>query len=268
MEDFQICRSFVSLLNAQLEDIGGEAIQNRVEIARRGPTLFFITCKHNPRFNWRPHLTHLDIGRNLDYSAAGHIFHPPLLPRAIIQFTERSMNRIFGEFVLLETLRNEKSKGELYRFNTAKENLFNYTMQRLALPYRFKWVLIVPEKVEGVGVAISSNIPPSQEWWEGNCVYASGAGLPGVPPGLGLFSFETQFDKYWPLIQFAYNFLPKFYKIPCDCEYWNVERVLFNEIRRTLNQGVAFDRSVIDDFKVRLESATRGPNTTYAINSS
>lgn len=255
MEYFQTCQSFVSLLNAQLEEVGGAAIRNRLELVRRGPALFFVTCEQSPRFNWRTHLTHLDIGRNLDYFAAGHIFVPPHPPRTIHQFIERSsMKRISSEFMLLDAITDEKMKGEMHRFNKAKENLFNYVMQRLALPYRFKWVMITPHQAERVSIVMSNNTPPGQEWWEENCVYACGAGIPGVPTELELFDFSSQFDKYWPLIQYTYNFLPIFYKVPCDPEYWGEETMIFNEIRRALSQCVVSEKSVIDDFKVQLEA--------------
>ena len=255
MEDFQACRSFLSLLNAQLEETGPDAIQHRLELVRRGPALFFITCKRSPRFNWNIHLTHIDVGRNLDYFAAGHIFDPPHPPRAIHQFIERSsMKRISTEYMLLDALADESVKEEMYRFNKAKENLYNHVMQRLELPYRFKWVLITPNQAESARVVMSHDTPPAQEWWEENCVFASGAGLPVVPPTLELFNFATRFDKYWPLIQYIYNFLPKYYRIPCQPEYWGVERTMFNEIRRALNQSTMSEKSVIDDFQVRLET--------------
>lgn len=95
--DFAAYRSLVSSLNSVLDDIGGEALQHR-----RGRALFFITCKKSPLFNWKMYLAHLDVGRNLDYSALGHMFVLPLPPRGVNEFIERtSMERLFVEYVLL-----------------------------------------------------------------------------------------------------------------------------------------------------------------------
>ena len=209
--DLPACRSLVRLLNAVLENVGGEALHHRLELVRRGNGLFFITCKNSPRFNWKTHLTHIDIGRNLDYSASGHIFLRPFPPRGLNQFIERtSMQRLFSEYVLLETLQDNTLNEELSRFNAAKEALFNDVMRRLGLPYRFKWVLSTPSRAESAKSVIASLIPPSQEWWEDNCVFADGNGIPGLASSLRYCSLLSKFEKYWPVIQHMYFFLTKY----------------------------------------------------------
>lgn len=256
IEDFAACKSLASLLNAELETIGGETRKHRLELVRRGRDHFFITCKESPRFNWKAHLTHLEVGRNLDYFAAGHIFDPPYPPRGLHQFVERSsMKRLFAEYVSLERLRDQTVQQEMRRFNKAKENLFNLVMESFKLPYRFKWVFITQDQAERARVGMLNNITPSEEWWEDNCVFANGAGIPGVPPTLELFSFTCRFRKYWPLIQYIYEFLPQYFQNPTLAlpEYTAAGRRLFDEIRRVLNHGMMSEKLALDGFKARLD---------------
>ena len=166
------CRSLVDALNSVLEDVGGEALHHRLEFVPRGRGLFFVTCRNSPRFNWKTHLTHLEIGRNLDYSTAGHIFVQPFPTRGIAQFIERiSMERLFSEYVLFESLRDPKSNAELLRFNSTKEALFNDVIRQFGLRYRLKWVFITPDRAGDVRAVMRETVPPSKDWWEENCVF-------------------------------------------------------------------------------------------------
>lgn len=256
MEDFAASKSLASLLNAELKRLGGEIKKHRLALVRRGRDHFFITCKESPRFNWKMHLTHLEVGRNLDYFAAGHIFDPPYPPRGLHQFVERSsMRRLFAEYVSLEHLRDQTAQQEMRRFNKAKEKLFNLVMESFKLPYRFKWVFITQDQAESARITMLNNIPPNEEWWEDNCIFANGAGIHGVPPTLELFSFTCQFHKYWPLIQHIYKSLPQYFQNPAPVppEYRAAERRLFDEIRQVLNHGVMSENSAFDMFKARLD---------------
>src|SRR6266496_5273499 len=49
IEYFAQCKSLASLLNAELEKIGGEGTKHRLKLVRRGRDHFFITCKESPR---------------------------------------------------------------------------------------------------------------------------------------------------------------------------------------------------------------------------
>jgi len=49
------------------------ASHHRIELVRRGPKTYFVTCSKSPRFNWNISLTHFDVGRNLDYFGPGHM---------------------------------------------------------------------------------------------------------------------------------------------------------------------------------------------------
>ena len=58
-------------LNATADKVG--ASHHKIELVRRGPTCFFVVCSNSPRFIWNVFLSHRDMGKNLDYFAAGHI---------------------------------------------------------------------------------------------------------------------------------------------------------------------------------------------------
>jgi hypothetical protein len=199
--DISACRSIMIRLNSVLENIRGEALHHRMELVKRGRGLFFITCIKSPRFNWKTHLTHLDIGRNLDYSCAGHFFVHPFPPRGSIEFFERhSMQSLFSETVLLEVLEDVEVKKELVRFNTAKEDMFNDVMRKFGLRYRFKWFFITPEHAEDAAAVMVGVTPPSQEWWEDNCVFADGNGIVGLVWCCRYATLLSKFEQYWPLV--------------------------------------------------------------------
>ena len=144
---------------------------------------------------------HLEVGRNLDYFGAGHLFDPLYPPRRLSQFVEwSSMKRLFAEYVSLDVLRDQTVQQEMHRFDKTKEDLFNIIIESFELPYRFKWVYITPDQAEMARVTMLCNMPPTGERWEDNCIYTNSAGIPDVPPTLNLFSFTCQFPKYWPLV--------------------------------------------------------------------
>jgi hypothetical protein len=261
------CRKLAYLLNAELEGLGQQALYHRVEIVRRGRSLFFITCKNSPRFNWRTHLTHLDVGRNLDYSAAGEIFAPPYPPRGVHQFIERtSMLPIIVDIVSLEALKNQSYSEESHRFNEAKQELFNDVMRRLALPYRFKWVLVTPKRAENAVPIMMNNTPPSREWWEENCVFADGVGIRDFIGWLPQFcSFDCKFDKYWPMIQYMYNFVRVYYGEGYEDkryirEYWDVGAKALKETQRVLKLDMTADEfeSFFKKIKEELDELLNG----------
>jgi hypothetical protein len=260
MEHFAACQSLAILLNAELQAIGEEARYHRLEIVRRGPTLFFVTCVNSPRFNWRTHLTHLDVGRNLDYLAAGHIFGPPYPPRALCQLFERtSMKPFAGEFVLLESVNDDLVRQRLIYFNKTKEALFNDVMQRFGLTYRFKSTLITPQKAATAHhFVIANRLPPSKDWWEDNCIFVDGNGMSGIPPALRFCTFDSKFHQYWPLIQYMHRFLPKYYWLDrrsvaahSGPEYWATGDRIFAVVRKFLVE----DRTD-EDFQLFFEWVT------------
>ena len=263
--DLFACKSLMLQLNSVLEKIGEEGLHHRMELVKRGRGLVFITCKKSPRFNWKTHLTHLDIGRNLDYSSAGHIFVHPLPPRGSIQFVERnSMRPLFCEMVLLEVLEDAEVKKGLMRFNSAKETMFNNVMHRLGLDYRFKWFLITPGRAEEAAAVMADVTLPSREWWEENCIFADGNGIPGLPCYHRYAGLNTKFEQYWPVIRHMYFFVKKYETTTCvdsdheiilPQELWQAGEKLYAEVRDALETEMTSD-----DFDSFFESVKKSTN--------
>jgi hypothetical protein len=195
-------------LNSILETLGGDALRHRMELVERSH-VFFITCRNSPRFNWKTHLTHLEVGRNLDFVAAGHIFYSPQPARGSNLFFERSsMELVVVENVLLESLEDEDVKREMMEFNLAKEKLFNEVMDKFGLEYRFKWFLVTPSLAIGAAIVLENETPPSAGWWDENCIFASGSGrVAGELTTPRFISFNVKFAPYWSLIRHMYSFV-------------------------------------------------------------
>ena len=159
------CSDLVSKLHQQC---GTE--YHRLELIRRGPYQFFETVESSPRFIWHLRLSHRDIGRNLDYFAAGHIFSASRTQIGSILVIEKTTFTImFSEQVGLEILEDEDVLKMLHEFNRAKQQRFSNAMHRLDLPYRFKYLLTTPSRQADVVQTMRDNHPPNSEWWEDNC---------------------------------------------------------------------------------------------------
>jgi hypothetical protein len=235
-------------LNNVLREAGDDAWYHRVELIRRGPRQFFITSTNSPRFDWAARLTHLQVGRNLDYIAAGHMFEHPLPPRAQIQFVEReTMTNLFSECVLLESLEDEGFEREVVRFNNTKEGLMNDAFERLGLGYRMKWVLNSVPMRRKVLQVMRSPTPPSQEWWNENCFLINTPGTEENYTHILFCSYHSHFRESWPVIQSLYFFIAEddvvadpFRLTPQQHnelrDYWIEVRQLFRKIQSYLLQ--------------------------------
>ena len=204
---FNACHDLVTRLNAVLKDAGEEAWYHRVELVRRGPRQFFITCTNSPRFDWGTRLTHLQVGRNLDYIASGHMFSHPFPPRAQIQFVEReTMTNLFSECVLLGSVEDEEFVQHVVRFNDVKERLMNHVFEMLGLRYRMKWVLNSVPKRRKVLEVLRNPTPPTQQWWNENCFLVNTPGVDQDYTDIQFCSYRSNFRQHWPVIQAVYFF--------------------------------------------------------------
>ena len=204
------CKSMMLRLNSVLEDIGGDSLHHRMELVERGD-VFFITCKNSPRFNWKTHLTYLEVGQNLDYASAGHVFFPPIPPRGWNIFVERhSMKDLFAESFLVDFLDDADGKHKLMDFNLQKEKMFNEVMEKFGIGYRVKWFMVTPSMAMDAAMVMEKEDPPSAKWWEDNCIFVSGNGIGPMPPLARFISFNVKFVPYWGLIRHMYIFIQKY----------------------------------------------------------
>jgi hypothetical protein len=156
----------VESLNTVLDQAGEDAAYHRLELVPRISQLF-ITCRNSPRFNWKSRPTHLEIGQNLDFSVAGHVFHNPgpAGGRVGVDYVERITGRqIVAETVSYDMLLADPASLDRFKlFCYRKEALFNQTMEHLGLECRFKCHIHYPQQIEMMQPAMDSSIPPTQE---------------------------------------------------------------------------------------------------------
>lgn len=177
MEFLSVCASLVNRLNSILATLHLQRYE--LEVVRRGPVsvglwLFFVVRKRSPRFIWNRHLTHNEIGRNLDMFAAGHFERRPSGLGGVSMILERSMILpVFNEGVLLEHLTPEVKK-RFVDFNKRKEKLYNDTMEMLDLEFRFLWLFESQELHDEFMERMKSQEPPSREWWLENYAFVAG----------------------------------------------------------------------------------------------
>jgi len=244
MRQYNICMALTSRLNSVLQAI--DATHHSMELVRRGSNIFFITCSRSPRFSWKSRLTHREVGRNLDYFAAGHFLQPPFPPRGTISFVEReSLTSLTNEIVYLEYFTDKADWERLVAFTSAKEGLFNSVMSSLNLSFRFKWIFDCPEKHVEVSQIVKNPFPPSQEWWDEHCVWADGFGHDDVVLEMGgpmFCNFNTRFKEFWPLIQRTHQFIMKYRRVEvweaCQGEgYWKETMDLIAEIKQIISNS-------------------------------
>jgi hypothetical protein len=238
-------RRLVKRLNDVTDSVG--ASHHKLELVRRGP-FYFVTCSRSPRFNWSVHLTHRDVGRNLDMFAPGHCTPEQRYTKRFVHFIEESsMEAIVSEMNLLEYF-NDDDMDKFLNFNKTRENLFNSTMEALALEYRFKCIVYFPDVLDGVKSVMESNVPPSSAWWDDHCFYVNGFFFPRVVPSanLAFCGFKTKHDMYWPLVQRTFDFSlqykrDEYYYTSAETgsAYWKSMETIFGRIKATGEKDIS-----------------------------
>jgi hypothetical protein len=136
----------INRLNSLLKSVGAE--RHTMTIVLRGTGLSkpaFITCKHSPRFIWRTRLSTLDVGKNLDYFAAGHCCGELMEERGTARAIETQTSAcLISEVVLMKYLQNPESWDRFSQFNNAKIRTMNDASTQLGLPYQFVWEFDCP----------------------------------------------------------------------------------------------------------------------------
>jgi len=257
-------RQLVPRLNSVL-DMSKNELRLQLEIVYRGPSQFFITRTHSPRFDWSLRPTHIQVGRNLDYFAAGHMFNgPPFPDRGSLSFIEKyTMTVISVESILIESLSGFDFYNQLVSFNNCKEQLMNETMQELGLKYRFKWFLNTTEEREVVKTFMEQSIlPPNDEWWEKYFLLLNCPTENGARPNLFFCRYDTHFRQHWPLLQFLYFFNSTYvrrdyYDINayCSFDYWATIKTVYAEVELNLTKAFDFQESAkyCEEIKSRLQ---------------
>jgi hypothetical protein len=227
---------------------------------------FFVTCRNSPRFNWKTCLTHIEIGRNIDYSAPGHYSsaRDPSVPRATVYFFERtSYNLLSAEGAYYQSLEDIEEKRQWFNFNRAKEQLYNDTMAKLGLKYRFKCVFEFPNTSHEVHSVMIRSDPPTAELWDDNCAHLFAIGELGKPRSCLFFcNFQTRYDEYWELIRCIYSFGLKYFSLDkgkvtthCGFDFSKKMHTVVNEVyRKTAEQmGLGEYESLLSHVRSQLQ---------------
>ena len=212
----------VKRLNAALHRIG--ASHHRVELVRRGPVTYFVTCANSPRFNWNISLSHKDVGENLDYFAPGHMAMGIRGEvRTVYLIEKTSLVDMTGEFVITEYL-DEDSRKQFHSFNQIREQLFNDAMVQLGLHYRFKCLVVESGMVNAVQQVMAQSTPPSVSWWQDTGYFVNGFLFPGVPQHtkFAFCDFDTKHVRYWTVLQSTFQFMLKYKRN----EFWAIDSSL------------------------------------------
>jgi len=205
---YEKANSLVASLNAILEEAGEEATYHRLELVPRLDGMFWVTCRNSPRFNWKSRPTHLEIGQNLDFFGAGHVFDNPGPSggRVGVDYVERITGRqIIAEVVSYDMLLADPASLDRFKvFCYRKEALFNKTMERLGLKYRFKCHICYPQDIETIQPVMNSSIPPTQEWWDDHFHILNS---PNQHVIIQYCRFESQYSDNWELVRYVYAFM-------------------------------------------------------------
>lgn len=232
-EHRKVIQDFVKRLNSSLGFLcpGNRALYHKVEIVLRGNAGIFITCFRSPRFIWNYRLTHREIGLNLDYAAAGHIgrSNGPKLSFRLYEISHAAHCHIVGEIVHLDFVSDLSA---LQSFNQKKTELFNFTMSRLKLPYRFEGFWRSSSSDADLQRVMRSNRPPSLNWWMANYIFLS-----DLPYAMAFCSRTCRFQAAWEILQVLYDFVISLHQSlsPLPIEYSAEVEQLFQHVYESID---------------------------------
>ena len=165
--DISLCQEFAKRLNRILRSLPKEiGARHEIEVVERGQSNVWITCRHSPRFIWKRRLNHCEVGLNLDFAAPGHIRPSRNCPAVVSHIVE--ISGPVHASIVIENIRldyvDDRVMQTVEAFNQHKTALFNSTMVRLKLPYRFDHFLSSSETEQHVAETMRLATPPSSEW--------------------------------------------------------------------------------------------------------
>jgi hypothetical protein len=154
---------FIDRLNDALAGAGQNPFRLQIEEFYMGD---FIFRENNPLFidSRRHRLGHREVGHNLDMFVPANIDDMENEEKLGIDIIEtHTWKPVTAEVVYNRCLGSDEGMERLVVFMEHKVSRFNHAFEALNLPYRFQWSFgLSSEEIEQV---LSSNIPPSSEWW-------------------------------------------------------------------------------------------------------
>jgi hypothetical protein len=236
------------------------ASYHHLELVRRGPNTYFVTCTNSPRFNWSVKLSHKDVGQNLDYFAPGHMVSSGGCRKSSVFFVEKSsFVDLSGEWVVLEYL-DDKTRQEWKQFNGIREKVWNEAFRGLGLEYRIKCLVAHPGMLESIERTMAERTPPSSMWWDKYGYFVNGFLFPGITQHtqFAFCGFDTKHEEYWPLIQSTFHFMLRYrrneYWYTCSetgKDYWKSMELLCTRLRTAFASD--FDAESYGSFSDEIE---------------
>jgi len=185
------------------------------ECSAVNPLAVFVYRRDNPRYLRRYNLTQQEIGRNLDYFAAGHggidVTSEPVEGEEMGQIATYETTHgwdLYAERILLPYLRAEDEL-RMLQFQQRKIELLNVVSLRLGLSYRFAYAYVTPQIEQEIAAVLSRCTPPTTEWWSTHCYAVTSMTARFRYPlvlALPFYCGPVYTDlRWWSLIRIMYN---------------------------------------------------------------
>jgi len=246
-DEYAVCSKFVRRLNATLESLPRSlnARHHRIEVLCRTKTSFFVTCERSPRFIRSRILTHHQVGQNLDYAAPGHINHTAR-PKSTVETVElhdpHQQVQLIPENLYLDTSTQRAAAENFYQKRTA---LFNDSMERLGLPYRFGhfW----KDNTDDISQVLQFGDPPSPEWWARKYVF-----ICDTPYGLSFVCEKTRYVENWEFLRTLYGKLPANQRFPRECS--EMAQAIIEDLNKQLRDGKVLSTDLPESLFTEVDS--------------
>jgi hypothetical protein len=229
----------VDRLNDALSETGQDFFRITIQETYMGDWVYRI---NNPRFIRNPR-SHKEIGMNLDFVAPGNIFYWAAKKEEKLYLSIFEMSNwipFAGEVVPLTCLRNGADWDRLNKFMDARVKLMNAAFRGLELPFEGKWVS-QDSPIQSKRI-MSSESPPSPEWWAKNILPISFSIV--RRPEFGKIMDGLPLEKHWPVLRMLWGFVHDkyvlFYSRESPDFLIRIEHV-FKGLVKQIDDGVEID---------------------------
>jgi hypothetical protein len=234
-------------------------------VGTAAPNCILVYRRDNPRYLRRFNLTQREIGRNLDYFAAGHVSAFPLgtpygsRPNVVdiaevVAYETTHGWFIYAERVFVPYVRDREP--QLIEFQRRKIDLLNSASSELGLPYRFNFCYSTDRIERETDIVLSQDTPPSMEWWEEYRFR-----ILSLTPRFRFYNvlslpfYQTNYRdiRMWPLIQVMYQTFASNAPVCYERrEYASALVKIFLEFQNALHDGSDLTQ-VVDEMKTKVK---------------
>lgn len=246
----------IDRLNCVVKSLGYPEFQLEWhEVGTAAVNCICVYRRDNPRYIRRYNLTQREIGRNLDYFAAGHgglWITPETVPTndigEVSAYETTHGWGIYAERVLLPYA--TEAEPRLLEFQRMKVSLLNSTCVELGLPYRFDFYYNTRQVEREIDFTLAQDPPPSAKWWETHrfkVLSRTPRFRSHIVLHLPFYASAYSDIRMWPLIQVMYN---TFARNAPNCHlrrgYTSSLIQLFLDFENTRVDGLTLSEVVVD----------------------